>query len=461
MIYSINFSLNTDDFEEDKDNVDARTYFKTYVFDGFEHTEDAIEDMHYGQLKKYEIRDVKMRLKKSRMSNWAERSNREELVNLLEKENVKLKEIVLGNEQNSNFIHILQIECNLNSEEILLHNAKLQLMDGLLSWGLANGKFTDVKSAFDWSCENEKEALIESLIKQSEVNESPLYRLCTFRKTIDKQIEQVMYDCNTCNLIGDNALCNACAKICHDKHDITINMNENCKLSCICGGNENGSCIALNLPQTSKQCTLYFGKQQNEYQHIYECKTCYLIGLCSRCIKNCHEDHEVFYVRYGWNDCKCECNYMFDDILSQCENSKAVEPLETWVYERFREPQIAFDWSCENGKERLTEYFISHLDIFNWSRVYKNSEPKKSDENIGFQFNWSRVYKNSEKIDSLFSMCKTVSVHHCITEDCVEHLFYAWSLVMAIAISSCSTIIQSGSFSAGGTWQDGSWQFSV
>lgn len=403
MIYFI-FSLNTDDFEEDKDNVDKRSYF--YNYHGFEQAEDGIEDLHYGQLKKYEIKDVKMKLKKSRMSNWAERSNREELVNLLEKENVKLKEIVLGNEQNSSSIHILQIECNLTSEEILLHNAKLQLTDGLLSWGLANGKFTDIRSAFDWSCENEKEVLIESLIKQSEVHESPLYRLCTFRKTINKPIEQVMYHCHTCNLIGNNALCNACARICHDKHDISIKMDENRKLSCICGANKNGSCIALNLPQTSKECTFYFGKQQNRYQHIYECKTCYLVRICSRCIKNCHEDHEVLYVKYDSMDCVCECNYIFDDILSQCENSKAVEPLETWVYERFGKPQEAFDWSCENGKERLTEFFISHLDSFDWKRVYYRAEKFDSQFNRMCTILKTGIYEDNE-LKQIWYHCKT------------------------------------------------------
>ena len=46
--------------------------------------------------------------------------------------------------------------------------------------------------------------------------------MCTFRKTKEKKdmLNQVWYYCEDCKIVEDEAICNACAKICHEKHKI-------------------------------------------------------------------------------------------------------------------------------------------------------------------------------------------------------------------------------------------------
>ena len=252
-------------------------------------------------------------------------------------------------------------------------------IDALISWGTANGKFTDFNGAFDWSCENEEEALTECLIKFSKIQkeEIPTNRMCTFRKTYeDKKVslKQVWYNCNTCNMIGENGICNACVKICHENHDVSKSTDAHDSISCNCGSNEEGSCIALNLPQTNEKCT-FTGDTKTIMQHVYQCKTCFLTDLCSRCIRNCHESHEISYKNFGAYICGCECKYEVDKMLSLCKTSESVEPLKTWANERFDPPwydqkihkvTLAFDWSCENGKKDLTGYLISQSATLGW-----------------------------------------------------------------------------------------------
>jgi len=263
-------------------------------------------------------------------------------------------------------IHKLQLDCQLRPEQILRDCIKLEVIDAIISWGTANGKFTDFQTAFDWSCENEETELTTCLEKNAEGR--PTNRLCTFRKTKEKKdmLNQVWYHCEDCKIVDDDAICNACAKICHDTHKIN-KVDDKKSFFCKCGANENKEepCIALSLPQTKEKCTFTETKNKFVLEHAYRCEDCSEDWLCSRCVNNCHKEHKTFHASFETFYCDCDCNYSFDDIdkiLLECKNNETVKPIKSWAMERFKDLKTAFDWSCERGNENLTNYLISKSD---------------------------------------------------------------------------------------------------
>ena len=263
-------------------------------------------------------------------------------------------------------IHKLQLDCQLGPEKILRDCIKLEAIDAIISWGTANGKFTDFLTAFDWSCENEETELTTCL--ETNAEGKPTNRVCTFRKTKEKKdmLYQVWYYCEDCKIVDDDAICNACAKICHDSHKVN-KVDGKKSFYCKCGANKNKeeSCIALNLPQTREKCTFTDTKNKGVLQHRYRCQNCSENYLCSRCVKNCHDGHTTFHENFEEFCCICDCNYNFDDIdkiLLQCQNNETVELIESWAKERFIDLKSAFDWSCQRGNENLTNYLISKSD---------------------------------------------------------------------------------------------------
>ena len=84
---------------------------------------------------------------------------------------------------------------------------------------------------------------------------------------------------------------------------------------CKCGANQDGSCIALNLPQTSKLCTKIATNHDSVKQHVYRCNTCEMKEVCSRCAKNCHESHELDYGEFTSTYCDCECVINEEELI--------------------------------------------------------------------------------------------------------------------------------------------------
>ena len=211
--------------------------------------------------------------------------------------------------------------------------------------------------AFEWSCEHGQENLTEFLTTHSKTLEIQVFRMCTFKKTEagKKIIKQIRYDCNTCNMIGDEGVCHACAKVCHADHEVTY-ANHDSSFFCKCGSNQDGSCIALALPQNGSLCTFIVSKKKGFIkQHMYHCNTCNLIespeddlGACSRCVKICHKNHDVSYIGFKDFFCDCGCEehvpclalddkskFMYDEVLYKCQKDDILEPIINWAQERF------------------------------------------------------------------------------------------------------------------------------
>ena len=234
-------------------------------------------------------------------------------------------------------------------------------MGPLIAWGVANDAFINLSEAFQWSCLNGKDVLIEYFVNQSETKLGfDTTQFCTFRKTKDKRVKQVWYNCNTCNMIKDDVICNACVKICHSDHEVKYVSHNNSHF-CACGANEDGSCFALNSPQTSKLCTKIATNRKFVIQHVYRCKTCEMKEVCSRCAKTCHESHELDYGEFTSTYCDCKCGINVEELISYFSKFKTEGPFISWALNRFSGPNEAFNWTCENGAENLKEYLISHI----------------------------------------------------------------------------------------------------
>ena len=373
---------NKDDFEKDGWN-DSNA--------NIDESQKRNKEEKLGHVKKTEIIKISNTLKRSRKKNWSERANRIELEQLLQKESVDGK--VSANpssesqplvhqpmedthERRNESIYKLQLDCGLESDDIIVHCAKLRAKGPLLSWGIAKGKFNNLPDAFEWSCLNGKEELKQFFVSLYEVPSSIPNQLCTFRdmallatqKIIDKKnvLRQLWYNCKDCNLVEKNVCCNVCAKICHANHELTF-ADYSKSFSCNCGANEDGSCFALNLPQVNDICTFNGTKYKNVLHHIFTCQTCNWVEICSRCIKTCHKSHGFVYKGLTNTYCGCECKFKYEDIISNCQEEDSVEPLISWVNERFTKTQLGlldvfFQWSCRNGKDDLTEYLISHSE---------------------------------------------------------------------------------------------------
>ena len=343
----------------------------------------SMKEDKIGHVEKTEIITIGNALKNRREKNWNERADRTELEQLLQKDCVDAKYIANKSsgsqfqhyqpitgvpEQRNESIYKLQLNCGLESDAIFNHCAKLRAMDSLLIWGIANGKFNNLSDAFEWSCLYGKEELKKSFLSESETLGFLTDPICTFRKTKKEKdvLKQIQYHCKDCNLVDENGVCNACAKICHVNHDLTFS-NYSKSFFCNCGANPDGSCYALNLPQVNDICTFKGTKKENVFHHVYVCKTCDSAEVCSRCIKTCHKSHFLVYKGYTDTYCNCECKFEYDEILSICKEEESVEQLISWVKERFVPTELGlldsiFQWSCRNGKDNLTEYLISHSE---------------------------------------------------------------------------------------------------
>ena len=119
--------------------------------------------------------------------------------------------------------------------------------------------------------------------------------LCTFAKHGRSYITQRLYQCATCNLMGDLCCCEACAKTCHKGHDCTF-MAE-CSGYCDCGaGDSLRPCCCLGKAATRERCTFSYLREEYIGQRFYNCLTCGLtdgMGCCEICARVCHVGHDI------------------------------------------------------------------------------------------------------------------------------------------------------------------------
>ena len=103
----------------------------------------------------------------------------------------------------------------------------------------------------------------------------------------------------------------------------------------------------LSLPDPSEVCSFTkTGKTYNHEDHYYQCDTCDMgtsgWSICTPCIKTCHANHVVKYVRNGRHFCDCgergkekcqilEGNFTFILLLQGSSYFQMVDPIvESW-----------------------------------------------------------------------------------------------------------------------------------
>lgn len=158
---------------------------------------------------------------------------------------------------------------------------------------------------------------------------------CSFSHTGKNMENQHIWRCKTCRLIYNRGVCDACAKICHQGHELEDGGSH--PFYCDCGSGE-GPCqckclvptpIPPPLPEGTEFATCTYKKSGKTYilQKFFRCKTCGLVGgmgICEACAKICHVGHKL--VEVGVTQAYCDCGGGSGPFSCKCLAPTIVPP---------------------------------------------------------------------------------------------------------------------------------------
>ena len=159
---------------------------------------------------------------------------------------------------------------------------------------------------------------------------------CTWKRG-SLGIQQKMYHCRTCGLVGDLGICEACAKNCHQGHSV-VEVPGLKIFNCDCGG-ECGKHSCKCVPNNQQCTTKRIGTNVSE-QHVWWCRTCGMPvdeGVCNICAEKCHAGHDL--VDKGiWFSFTCACGKGTNSQQCQCKSVTFEKPPSPSAGERARFP---------------------------------------------------------------------------------------------------------------------------
>ena len=159
---------------------------------------------------------------------------------------------------------------------------------------------------------------------------------CTWKRG-SLGIQQKMYHCRTCGLVGDLGICEACAKNCHQGH-VVVEVPGLKMFNCDCGG-ECGKHSCKCVPNNQQCTTKRIGTNVSE-QHVWWCRTCAMpvdSGVCNICAEKCHAGHDL--VDKGvWFSFTCDCGKGANSSQCQCKSVTFEKPPSPSAGERVRSP---------------------------------------------------------------------------------------------------------------------------
>ena len=130
--------------------------------------------------------------------------------------------------------------------------------------------------------------------------------ICTFAATGENYIKQKGYQCRTCKITGNLAICEICIKKCHKGHDVylgssTIELYCDCPKKC--------HCQSLSNLNNSMKCTYDLTYGCPIEQPMYQCEDCHITEnyyICQSCAIKCHHGHNLRYIGI-LKDKNCHC----------------------------------------------------------------------------------------------------------------------------------------------------------
>lgn len=122
-------------------------------------------------------------------------------------------------------------------------------------------------------------------------------------------VYQQLYTCRTCHLLNGECICEACAKKCHNGHDVfSLGYNNG---YCDCGaGNIAQHCMCNKgiFSNSVGSCTINTFGKKFAIQPFFRCLTCKFSfdeGCCEFCAKSCHLGHTLIYLGKFPSLCLC------------------------------------------------------------------------------------------------------------------------------------------------------------
>lgn len=177
-----------------------------------------------------------------------------------------------------------------------------------------------VESSNNFSCDCQKISKCKCLLT-ADVK-------CTYELTYSVPIDQPMFQCIDCHVIGDDYICQNCAARCHYGHNLKYFGNIK---------NQVCHCLDQSFCQISSRkptCSFLLSGKKFIKQPWYHCKTCGLVdihGCCAICAHYCHKDHDIEYDGVKEACCCCDCTKNLNsklkilkfgsyDYLTHCTN---------------------------------------------------------------------------------------------------------------------------------------------
>lgn len=166
---------------------------------------------------------------------------------------------------------------------------------------------------------------------------------CTFDLTYGTMLDQPMFQCIDCNIIGDYYICQNCAIKCHHGHKLQYFENV---IGKYCHCFDQSMC---KITKRKPVCSYILYGPNPILQPKYSCKTCGIKDdkcCCSVCAYHCHEGHDIEF--NGFSNCFCSCNedtsdgrkcnicdYKKSSYLTRCPNfsyDKKNTPIQQRMY---------------------------------------------------------------------------------------------------------------------------------
>lgn len=141
--------------------------------------------------------------------------------------------------------------------------------------------------------DDEIKKLKEEYSKLKPITEVKPY--CTYSATENKHITQKWYHCKTCNLNGNDGICEVCALNCHKGHDVQF-YTDSTFFFCDC----KDRCNCQNLPKEGEnlECCSKLSHGIKIDQPMYQCKDCNILNdkyICQNCAIKFHKKHNLIY----------------------------------------------------------------------------------------------------------------------------------------------------------------------
>ena len=127
---------------------------------------------------------------------------------------------------------------------------------------------------------------------------------------------QRWFHCKTCEIIGENKICEQCILNCHKTHDVYFS-GTGTSICCCGSGQTPMQCQCL----PKARCTYSITGNKPIEQRFYNCKTCGMTSVCENCAFTCHKSHPISYAGKISSFCSCP-----QTGKCTCSNSRLQNP---------------------------------------------------------------------------------------------------------------------------------------